>query len=60
VNKQWLAVACSNCPNLSFYKRCSSNGSMQQEELQPLGSAQVSSVGECNCWVTTPCRAEMW
>jgi hypothetical protein len=60
VNKQWLAVACSNRPNLSFYQRCSSSRSMQQvEQLQPLGSAQVSSVGEYYYWVHTRCRAGM-
>lgn len=44
VNKQWLVVACSNAPHLSFYQRWA--GEQQSDELQPLGSMQVSSVGE--------------
>lgn len=55
VNKHWLAVACSGCPDLCFYQRHSSSSQGQLGgPLACLGTVRVSSIGE---WLRPTARA---
>jgi hypothetical protein len=50
VNKHWLTVACSGCPDLCFYQRHSSSSQGQLGgPLACLGTVRVSSIGGLLC-----------